>query len=430
MKCAVLFVLFVVAVSCNPPKPGGVNWAILVAGSNSYYNYRHQADICHAFQTLISNGFPSDKIIVFMYDDIANSPSNPHKGEIINHLEGKNVYPGVTKDYTGTATTASNFLAVISGQKSKVVGGSGRVVESGPNDNIFVFYSDHGAVGYVVMPVGPYLYATDLIATLKQMSKNKRFNQFVFYLEACESGSMFEGLLTPNISIYATTASNAYESSYACYWDAEREVYLGDLYSVNWMEDTDANDPHSETFETQFDNVKLKTDLSHVMQYGDLKFDNYKLYDFLGFNKEIRIPRMVHPTTPNVSTGAVDSRDVVLETLQHQMDKAHGKQKAILKQKIHRETVSRFNTDRVFRALDTFARSTNKGKPLNTKLNMDINFNWDCYKQAVSTYEAECGKFTDYGLKYARNLAVMCANNISVDNIAHVATKVCKMHKN
>jgi len=431
MKYAILFVLFAVAtVSCNPPKPGGVNWAVLVAGSNSYYNYRHQSDICHAFQTLTDNGFPADKIIVFMYDDIANNPSNPHKGEVINHVGGKNVYPGVTKDYTGSSTTAANFFAVLSGQKSKVVGGSGRVVESGPNDNIFVFYSDHGAVGFVAMPVGPYLYATDLIATLKYMSKNNRYNQFVFYLEACASGSMFEDILPKNISIYATTASNAHESSYACYWDAEREAYLGDLYSVNWMEDTDASDPRSENFDTQYQNVKIKTDLSHVMQYGDLKFDDFVLYDFLGYNKANVVPRMARPTTPNPSADAVDSRDVVLETLKRRLETAHGKQKSILKQQIHEETARRFKADRVFRALDNFARTSTNGAIINSVPKFDEQFNWNCYRQAVEVYETECGKFSDYSLKYAKNLAVMCANGISVDDVAHVTAKVCKMHKN
>jgi legumain len=32
--------------------PSGKLWALLVAGSNGYDNYRHQADICHAYQVL------------------------------------------------------------------------------------------------------------------------------------------------------------------------------------------------------------------------------------------------------------------------------------------------------------------------------------------------------------------------------------------
>lgn len=66
----------------------------------------------------------------------------------------------------------------------------------------------------------------------------------VFYLEACESGSIFEGLLPEGLNIYATTASNAEESSWGTYCPGETpslppefDTCLGDLYSVAWMED-------------------------------------------------------------------------------------------------------------------------------------------------------------------------------------------------
>ena len=38
---------------------------------------------------------------------------------------------------------------------------------------------------------------------------------------------MFDTLLEKNIEIYATTAANPTESSYACYFDDQRETYLG-----------------------------------------------------------------------------------------------------------------------------------------------------------------------------------------------------------
>jgi len=47
------------------------NWAVLVAGSDDYSNYRHQSDICHAYQILKKNGVPEEHIIVIARDDIA-----------------------------------------------------------------------------------------------------------------------------------------------------------------------------------------------------------------------------------------------------------------------------------------------------------------------------------------------------------------------
>ena len=73
-------------------EDGGRTHAVLIAGSSGYMNYRHQADVCHAYQILSNNGIPSEQIIVFMYDDIANNVQNPRKCEIINHPDGDDVY--------------------------------------------------------------------------------------------------------------------------------------------------------------------------------------------------------------------------------------------------------------------------------------------------------------------------------------------------
>lgn len=111
-----------------------------------------------------------------MYDDIAYDEENPHPGVIINSPNGENVYKGVPKvflffnlflgffrfvfklqcflmwmllwqDYTGEDVTVGNFFAALLGNKSALTGGSGKVVDSGPNDHIFVYYSDHGGPG-------------------------------------------------------------------------------------------------------------------------------------------------------------------------------------------------------------------------------------------------------------------------------------------
>lgn len=56
-------------------------------------------------------------------------------------------YTIMLQDYVGEDVNVGNFLAVLFGNKSALTGGSGKVVDSGPNDHIFVFYSDHGGPG-------------------------------------------------------------------------------------------------------------------------------------------------------------------------------------------------------------------------------------------------------------------------------------------
>ncbi|XP_046709182.1 legumain-like [Silurus meridionalis] len=76
-------------------------WVLLVSGSKGWENYRHQANVCHAYQVARQNGVPEEQMVVMMYDDIADNTENPTYGNIINITNGPNVYPGVSKDYTG-----------------------------------------------------------------------------------------------------------------------------------------------------------------------------------------------------------------------------------------------------------------------------------------------------------------------------------------
>jgi legumain len=48
------------------------------------------------------------------------------------------------------------------------------------------------------------------------MYDKKMYRELVFYLETCESGSMFKNL-PKNINVFAESAANAKESSWATY---------------------------------------------------------------------------------------------------------------------------------------------------------------------------------------------------------------------
>jgi len=160
------------------------NWAVLVAGSNTYGNYRHQSDVFHSYQQVKKNGIPEDNIIVMAYDDIAESISNPFKGKVFNkptYAEaGVDVYEGIKIDYTKAEVTPANFLAVLEGDSAATKGK--KVLQSTSEDNVFIYFADHGAVGLIAFPT-QRLYAKDLIETFAKMTKKKNYNKLVFYLE-------------------------------------------------------------------------------------------------------------------------------------------------------------------------------------------------------------------------------------------------------
>ncbi|CAE7940486.1 unnamed protein product, partial [Symbiodinium sp. KB8] len=229
-------------------------------------NYRHHADVCHAYQILRKNGIPESNIITMMYDDVPNASENPFPGTLFNKPstgQGVNVYEGCNIDYRGDDVTAENVMNVLKGNKQAMQGiGNGKVLESTADDEVFLNFVDHGGVGILALPSGPFWYADQLQETLKYMSTNNMFKQLTFYVEACESGSMFDNKLPDNIKIYVTTAADPDESSWGTYCPPndivngqDLHTCLGDLYSVNWMEDSDLG-LKTETLAQQFTKVK------------------------------------------------------------------------------------------------------------------------------------------------------------------------------
>ena len=76
----------------------------------------------------------------------------------------------------------------------KQVGGK-PVLRSNSKSKVFVFFTDHGAPGLVQMPAGgKAVFADELQAVIDHMESNKMYDEMVFYVEACESGSMFPKL--------------------------------------------------------------------------------------------------------------------------------------------------------------------------------------------------------------------------------------------
>ncbi|CAF1104683.1 unnamed protein product [Rotaria sordida] len=385
------FVLF--NISCT----WAANWAVLVAGSNGWYNYRHQADVCHAYQILHKNGIPDSNIIVMMYDDLAKNIENPTKGIVINHPNGGDVYHGVPHDYTHLEVTPKNFMHVLLGNKEALKGvGSGKVLESGPDDNVFIYFTDHGAVGLVAFPHG-VLHAKELNETITKMYTQKKYKQMVIYIEACESGSMLENLLPNNINVYATTASNAEESSYACYYDEKRRTYLGDVYSVVWMEDSDVEQIEQETLYQQYLVTQKNTNTSHVMQYGDLNLGkSHNVSEFQGAIKQLfKSNRNLIKKHYNavLRRDAVPTQDVRISIVSRRL--AAVKDNSIEKQKLERELAQLYKDRAIIKTrieqIASTALSINRADYLEIVIEEHLKLTrYDCYQSVIEYIQEKC----------------------------------------
>ncbi|CAM9583202.1 legumain [Lampetra fluviatilis] len=429
MRAALLMVL--VAGACASalpfsPEAGRKNWVLIVAGSSSWDNYRHQADVCHAYQVVHKHGLPDSQIVVMMFDDLANNSANPTPGKIINRPNGPDVYKGVPKDYVGKDVTPENFLAVLRGERDAVNGiGSGKVLQSGPDDHIFVFFTDHGAPGILGFP-DQELHVEDLNKTIQDMHDNKQFAKMVFYIEACESGSMMINLAS-DVNVYATTAAGTNEPSYACYYDDDRETYLGDVYSVKWMEDSDSEDLYKETIHKQFKIVKEETNTSHVQQYGDKTISHMKLVEFQGDLEAVPPPPLVLP--PASVKDAVPSPDVPLAILEHRLNAARDPEVASrIFADIQTLLQTRKRMEEVVRGIVGLCAATPEQAQHLLELRQDLNEH-GCYRTAVTHFKSRCFNWSDQKYQYAlRHLYVllnMCEEKIPIGRIEEAMDKMC-----
>merc|ERR1712127_172513 len=432
------------------------HWGIIVAGSTGFGNYRHQADACHAYQILKTAGVPEEQIIHFNYDDVANSSSQhpENKGKLFNKptkagVEGVDVYAGCNIDFKGKQATAANLLDVMKGDPLTDETASKKTLKSDSNSKIFFYYADHGAPGLVAMPVGSYLYADKLYDTVKYMHANGMYKEMVMYMEACEGGSMFEKFDYKSLDVYALSATNSKVSSWGSYCAPDDKVNgksvgscLGDLFSVNWMEDTDKNNSkYDETLLTQYNTVKKETTKSPVCEWGNLDIQKEPIGAFQStqsgeVQKEKKFWKLLKSSAKTLvkdifdvdekmahvkNESAVNSRDINLHYLYNNvMLNASEENTSALTTALN----ARMAADKRFAAMfpSHMEAFNNNDTPVPT--------DYTCYRKLIDTYETECGKFDDYSMKYMSVLAAECEGMKSVpENITKsiaTITEVCK----
>jgi len=305
---------------------------------------------------------------------------------------------------------------------------SGPVLGSDSNSKVFVYFTDHGAPGLVAFP-HDVLYADDLQDAFDTMTSKRMFKEMVVYIEACESGSMFPYLKTDS-KIFGLTASNASQSSYASYCGSQAYVNgtnigscLGDLFSTNWMEDSDiSSHMFGETLAQQAELVKEETSWSPVQQFGDKSFLSEYIGNFQSNSGNNFFKKLLHQAKSKVekddlpkSTNNVDSRDVKLDYLYNKLINEQTNEAGV---ELQEEIAYRMKVDNIF---NTVFEGENSSETLPV-------YEFDCLRYLMGVYKEHCGEWEDYSLKHVRYLSNTCetAEPFRVWQVADQLKSVCQ----
>ncbi|MBV8303794.1 MAG: ABC transporter substrate-binding protein, partial [Acidimicrobiia bacterium] len=258
-----------VAGAYNPgPKTGA--WALLVAASDGWDNYRHQADVLAQYERLRANGVPASHIVVVMANDIADNRRNSPRGTVRYTVGGPNLVDGVRADYSPTTLTAAQLMDVLGGLPSPT---TPHVIDSGPGDDVYVYMAGHGndsglylGLGQdVPSPAHPYSVLTPdaLAGTVSTMAAQHRYRRLLVAMEACQSGTFGASLAAPGALLL--TAAGPSEDSLSANYDPALDTWLADQFSYQlWL----AEASPTISLDQLYRRVYLAVDGSHARAYG------------------------------------------------------------------------------------------------------------------------------------------------------------------
>ena len=245
------------------------NYAVLVAGSEGWYNYRHQADVLGFYQYLKGKGYDDDHIILIMADDIANNELNPLPGVVRREISGENLYENVQIDYKLGDLTLEDLKQILTSEPSEKYPVT---LGSSENDNVLFFWSGHGT------KKGWSWKETEDVSPefAREMFSAMKFRKQFAIIETCYSGVVGEGC-TGIPGLLMMTAANPYEPSKAYAFDDEIGVDLSNTFTASILSHLEEN-PQTvirDLYLHAFD----KTNGSHVMVYNSDWYGSLYLND-------------------------------------------------------------------------------------------------------------------------------------------------------
>ena len=348
--------------------------AVLVAGSNYWGNYRHQADVFHAYTELTNNGVSPKDITMFAYNDIAYYFFNPKPGVVINQFNGPNVFPGnASISFSGDDVTPENFLNTL-------------LNLSHPNLDLLIYFADHGGAGILCF-LDDNLYEDQLKKTILSM----KYKSLIFIVEACEAASMFEDWFPNNTNAVVISATDDINPSFACSYDDTLETYLGDCFSMNTLEFLDPADTLVETFEMLTTVVTNQTITSPVQIIGDKSMLKKEIYKYWGIHQGGVVNKISKKFQRKFKT-AVSSWDVNNDIGKRT---THNPKFDFIRQQDNKE---RILYNKLVNSLQKQITVTNNYRPINSP----------CIRSCVKTLKLQGIILTGYAKKFHRNMAQLC----------------------
>ena len=374
------------------------------------------------YADLSSRGFKPENIIYMSFTSSFTTLLNPFCNMIFTDsaetTDGDWAKYGCVAniDYTGKDINKEVFLGILSGDAETVKAKTGKenpkVLAAGPEDTVFTYFIDHG-FDDLIMINEDYVYSKELLETLEIAHEKKIYGKWVWFMEACHSGSMFTKL-PEDWNIFVMTSSDPHhnanmsvcppedvvagksfgcclaglwDNSYMSYLEEHPDCTIGEI--VDWVTEDVA-----------------KTSDQGVSHWGDKTFRDLKLSEFVGY------PRRYMRTERKTSTSTVDVADVPAHRAKWAAIRSNDKAAIAEYQEIVFAEAKK--EVEIMRLGSKIMSEKAADKALKTS---STNYSVDCVRELSLALVKKCGHTLPFSQSATNMLRNICAPGVSTPNV-------------
>ena len=244
------------------------NWALVIGTSDTWNNYRHQADALAMYQVLKRHGYDDEHIILIVEDNLADDPHNLYPGVVHVRPDGENVREGAVVDYHLSDFPMGRLKDILMGEPSERYP---EVIRSNQNDNIFIYWCGHANGSVAAWGSNETVEAERVRQCLEAAAEAGKFRKMLIAVDACYSGAIGEACEGIPGVLFMTSASPN-ETSKADVLDPDMLIWLSNGFTRAFQETID--EQPDLRLRDLYLAVSRQTTGSHAKVYNEAHYGN------------------------------------------------------------------------------------------------------------------------------------------------------------
>ena len=363
-----------------------------------------------------------------VYTSNLYSDANPYPGMIFtdpaDNTDGDWAQYGCFDhvDYADNDISKEVFLAILSGDAETVRKATGKenpkVLNAGPDDTVFTYFMDHG--GQDAICIGEEdVPSTELMAALKIAHEKQLYGKWVWFVEACLSGSVFVNVPSDN-NIYVMTSADGSHNARMTHCPPDDyigehhlETCMAGLWDNLYLDYLEQN-PDC-TIGEIFDSVKASVAESsdqNVSEFGDMTFRDLKVSEFFG---KLPSNSLRKSFAHKKSESNVPVSDVPLHLAKWAAIRADDKNKESALKAYENELIAEAKREVELMRLGSALMNE---KAANNAMNAASEaYSVDCVRELSMMLVKKCGHKRPFSAKQNNMLRNICLPGLSVPNV-------------